>query len=109
MWQEDKVLANEASDPYLMTGFDKKVLHVSMDDLSAPLPTENVTVQIELDTLGNAMHTGRWRRLATVTLSAENSWFVPYVFAEGMSAQWASVSENRTNPSSYQESARGCC
>ena len=100
MWQEDKVLANEASDPYLMTGFDKKVLHVSMDDLSAPLPTENVTVQIELDTLGNAMHTGRWRRLATVTLSAENSWFVPYVFAEGMSAQWASVSKIRTNPSS---------
>ena len=92
VWREDKVEPNVASDPFIMTGFDKKVLHVSMDDLATPLPASNVTVYIELDTLGNAMHTGRWRRLATVTLNADNNWFEPYIFAAGLSAQWARVS-----------------
>ena len=31
VWHEEKVEAGEASDPYLMTGFDKKVLHLSCD------------------------------------------------------------------------------
>lgn len=31
VWYEEKVEAGEVSDPYLMTGFDKKVLHLSCD------------------------------------------------------------------------------
>ena len=31
VWWEDEVAAGETSDPYLMTGFDKKALHLSND------------------------------------------------------------------------------
>ena len=43
-----------------LAGFDKKVLHLSRDS-DTPL-NGNPSFAIELDTLGNAMHTGRWRR-----------------------------------------------
>jgi len=95
VWREEVLRAGQTSDPFLMNGFDKKVLHLSRDaDASQGDP--KVTFAIELDTLGNAMQTGRWRRLATVTLGqteadAAASWYQPYVFQQGLSAQWVRV------------------
>ena len=58
-------------------GCGGKVVHLSMDE---PSYTGVVTVNIELDTLGTAVQTGRWRTLARVNLTADNGYFVPYVF-----------------------------
>ena len=80
----------EASDPMLMTGFDHKVLHLSRDGTTPE--HANVRFAIELDTLGTALYTGRWRRIAVVTLTGEaGNWYEPYVFATGMTAHWARV------------------
>ena len=77
----------------LMTGFDHKVLHLSRDGTTPE--HANVRFAIELDTLGTALYTGRWRRIAVVTLTGEagstGNWYKPYVFATGMTAHWARV------------------
>ena len=43
-------MANEPSDPYLMTGFDHKVLHLYANENI----TENVVVRMEVDVTGAA-------------------------------------------------------
>lgn len=50
-WRNDAVGVGEASDPYLMTGFDKKVLHLRSDP---PYTTPTVTVSIQIDFTGSA-------------------------------------------------------
>lgn len=45
-WREEPVRAGEPSDPYLMTGFDEKVLHLYHDS------EEPVEFTIEVDFLG---------------------------------------------------------
>merc|ERR1712166_533002 len=49
---EEALVQNQASDPMLMTGFDHKVLHLSRD--STTPNHANVSLAIELDTLGTA-------------------------------------------------------
>lgn len=78
-WWEDAVRAGEPSDPYLMTGFDKKVIHLSHD---APAP---VSVLIEVDFLG----CGEWKPYLSVSVPAQG--YVPHVFPEGFSAHWVRV------------------
>ena len=90
VWREERVDIGVPSDPYLMTGFDKKVLHLSYDGNSTDPDNKGWEVAIELDTLGTAMVTGKWRRLATITLSPGTP-YVPYVFADGLSAHWVRV------------------
>lgn len=46
-WWDKQVAANQPSEPYLMTGFDQKVLHLTHD---AP---QNVEFRVEVDFLGN--------------------------------------------------------
>lgn len=78
-WWEDQVEANAPSDPYLMTGFDKKVLHLSHDSKSA------VKFKVEVDFLGCA----NWKTYTTVEVPSEG--YVPHVFPEGFSAHWVRV------------------
>lgn len=78
-WWEDEVVADEPSDPYLMTGFDKKVLHLSHGS------KETVTFAVEVDFLGN----GRWHKLAGVEVAGGG--YQPYVFPTGYSAHWMRV------------------
>ena len=73
------------------------MLHLSRDNLlgdgagaSSGTGATNITFAVELDTLGNAMQTGRWRRLATITISAPE-WYTPHVFERGLSAHWVRV------------------
>jgi hypothetical protein len=47
-WWEDAIEAGAASDPFLMTGFDKKVLHLSHD------AGHSVSFDVEVDFLGAA-------------------------------------------------------
>ncbi len=77
VWWEDSLEAQETSDPYLMTGFDKKVLHLCNEG-AAP-----VTFCLEVDFLGN----GKWQRYATFTLAAGE--YHHHEFPSGYSAHWA--------------------
>jgi hypothetical protein len=78
-WWEEPVLAGVPSDPYLMTGFDKKVLHLSHENGGT------VNFDIEVDFMGH----GAWKRYATVTVAAHG--YTPVVFPDGFSAHWVRV------------------
>lgn len=78
-WWEDEVKGGEPSDPYLMTGFDKKTIHLSQEG------TQTVTFTIEVDILGH----GAWKAYKTVDV--EPGGYVPHVFPEGFSAHWVRV------------------
>jgi len=82
-WWEDDVTAGEPSDPYLMTGFDKKSLHLSHN------AGASVTFNVEVDFLGNAS----WKTYAQIEAPANG--YVPHVFPEGFSAHWVRVTANR--------------
>ncbi len=74
-WSTD-VEPNTVSDPFLMTGFDKKTLHLKNEsDVKA-------SVEIEVDFLGN----GTWSRLKQVDIPANG--YVAEVFPDGYSAHW---------------------
>lgn len=73
-WKETPVRAGEVSDPYLMTGFDRKRL-----DLSADAAT---TITAELDVTGR----GHWVPWREFTLAAEDG--VEYKFPAGLEAYW---------------------
>lgn len=78
-WWETKVSANESSDPYLMTGFDNKTLHLSHDS------KKPVTFTVEVDFLGN----GSWNKYAQFEVPP--SGYVPHVFPQGFSAHWVRI------------------
>lgn len=72
VWRGTAVRAGQPSDPFLMTGFDKKVLHVKSDKAAA--------IRIQVDFLGN----GTWedyQRLA-------GAGYRYHVFPRGFSAHW---------------------
>lgn len=78
VWWDDEVKAGEPSDPFLMTGFDKKVLHVACetDELS-------VAFKIEVDFLGN----GDWKPYETLKVSKAMG-YVHHEFPDAFSAHW---------------------
>lgn len=87
-WWKDAVTAGETSDPYLMTGFDKKVLHISHTG-SAP-----ASFRIEVDFLG----TQEWQPY--LTLEAGANGYAHHIFPDGFSAHWVRlVSESATTVS----------
>ena len=75
-WWEDEVAANEPSDPYLMTGFDQKVLHLQNHG------STEASVTVEVDPRGDGSF-GAHHSL-TVAPGALSS----YVFPAGFSAHW---------------------
>lgn len=75
VWRDTPVKAGEASDPYLMTGFDKKVLHLKVREAG------NVAFRIEIDFLGN----GEWSPYEVVRASGGYEY---HLFPEGFSAHW---------------------
>ncbi|HEY5751903.1 MAG TPA: hypothetical protein VIT21_02035 [Chthoniobacterales bacterium] len=89
-WWEDGVKASEPSDAYLMTGFDKKVLHLSHD------ASESVEFAIEVDFLGH----GAWKTYMTVEVPAKG--YVPHVFPLGFSAHWIRVTASADCTASAQ-------
>ncbi|MDR0532880.1 MAG: hypothetical protein LBH01_02905 [Verrucomicrobiales bacterium] len=78
-WWNTPVRTGEESDPYLMTGFDKKVLHLSHDS------NKPVGFDIEIDFQGD----GAWKKYLTVKVPARG--YVPHVFQDGFSAHWVRV------------------
>ena len=75
-WWKNQVQAGVPSDPYLMTGFEHKCLHVSLDS------DQPVKVMVEVDFLG----CGEWRRYAV--LAVDGGGYANHVFPTGFSAHW---------------------
>ena len=75
-WWETPVTAGAPSDPFLMTGFDQKCLHLSHD------AGREVGFLVEIDFLG----TGAWKPYATLRVPA--SGYTHHEFPAGFSAHW---------------------
>ena len=75
-WRDAPVKAGEASDPFLMFGFDQKVLHLTQT--GAP----SVEFEIEVDILGN----GAWQRYERIRVGSGAYGY--HVFPTGFTAHW---------------------
>ncbi len=77
-WRKTKVLANRPSDPYLMTGYDRKDLVLFQRG------AEKVAMTIEVDFTGN----GDWTKYQTFEVGSEP---VRHTFPDAFSAYWVRV------------------
>ena len=82
-WWETAIQAGSPSDPYLMTGFDKKCLHVTHRE------SEPVTFLIEIDFLGN----GVWNSYGAVEVGPGE--YKYHVLPDGFSAHWLRLTASR--------------
>ncbi len=73
-WKDSAVKRDEPSDPYLMTGYDRKTLTLKADR------DVKVTIQIDVD------HQSGWRCYQTVPLKAGMEW--KHEFPPAFSAHW---------------------
>lgn len=78
-WWESSVTAGEPSDPYLMTGFVNKCVHLQNHG------DRGVTFRIEIDFRGH----GQFSRYQDVKVPAGEA--VTHVFPTGFSAHWARI------------------
>jgi hypothetical protein len=82
-WWETPVHAGNPSDPFLMTGFDRKCLHLAHD------ADRDVTFTVEVDFMGH----GRWVAYDTFTAGARG--YVHHVMPEGFAAHWLRVTSDQ--------------
>ncbi|WP_236601504.1 hypothetical protein [Ktedonobacter sp. SOSP1-52] len=89
-WWEAPVRSDVPSDPYLMTGFEHKGLHLYHD---AP---QTVDITIEVDFLG----TQNWQTYDTLSIPAGK--YVHHEFPTAFSAHWVRFTSNTTcNATAY--------
>jgi len=82
-WKKTLVSAGAASDPYIMTGFDRKSLEISHD------ANVNVEFRIEVD-YSNRDH---WQTFGTLNVAAGET--KQFVFPDGYSAHWVRLVPSR--------------
>jgi hypothetical protein len=75
-WWDTPVEADRPSDPFLMTGFDKKVVHFTHDS------AQNVRFTLEVDFLGNGSY------YPYETFDVGPGRYVHHEFPQGFSAHW---------------------
>jgi hypothetical protein len=75
-WRKAQVKAGVPSEPFLMTGFDKKILHIRADRQAA--------FDVEYDFLGD----GTWDKYERVNVPAAG---VRHIFPSGFSAHWVRI------------------
>jgi hypothetical protein len=75
-WRDAKVTALEPSDPYLMTGYDNKVLHLTNDS------SADVKFDVQVDFLGD----GEWRSYGKFDVAGGA--YLHHEFPGGFSAHW---------------------
>ncbi len=89
-WREDEIEADVPSDPFLMTGFEHKVLHLRHD------ARDKVTFTVEVDFLGN----GAWCTYDKIKVSRRGYGY--HVFPTGFSAHWVRVTSDTSCSASAQ-------
>ncbi|MEZ5304968.1 MAG: hypothetical protein R3F11_30625 [Verrucomicrobiales bacterium] len=77
-WLDSKVSAGQASDPYLMTGYDEKTLTLSHGSNK----TINLTIEVDLTGEGG----GHWVEYQTLPVAPGEA--KQHRFPEGFSAYW---------------------
>lgn len=75
-WYRTPIKAGVPSDPFLMTGFENKCVHLSHDASS------RVKFVMEIDFCGD----GDWHEFAALEVPAKG--YLPYCFEPGFSAHW---------------------
>lgn len=89
-WWKDDVVAGEPSDPFLMTGFDKKVLHLTH---TGP---DTVEFTVEVDFLGDES----WA--VYETFAVPGGGYIHHEFPSGFSAHWVRVTlDTAANATAY--------
>jgi hypothetical protein len=82
-WWDSPVEAGAVSDPFLMTGFDRKVVHLAHD------AGKEVAFRIDIDFLGS----GAWKTYETIVVPADG--YAHHEFPAGFSAHWVRVAADR--------------
>jgi len=83
VWHKQDVKAGAVSDPFLMTGFDRKVVHFR-HTATAP-----VTFKIEIDFVGD----GSWATYKEIEVPSGG--YAHHEFPAGFSAHWVRITANR--------------
>jgi hypothetical protein len=89
-WRDSTVKANTPSDPYLMTGFDKKSVTLSHQSQRA------VNIAIEVDFTGN----GDWHPFHTFTVPPKKT--IRHKFNDAFAAYWVRVVADRDTTATAQ-------
>lgn len=76
VWREDAVRAGESSDPFLMTGFDKKTVHITNHS------NKTINLILDVDYLGN----GSWNVYEEITVDPLEYRY--HIIPDGFSAHW---------------------
>lgn len=83
-WRNSPVKAGDVSDPFLMTGYDAKMLHLHCES------EETVTFEIEIDFLGN----GSWMPYGSFALPKRKP-YLHHEFPAAFSAHWVRIKVDR--------------
>ena len=83
-WWDTPVAAGAVSDPYLMTGYDKKALHLAHDAKTT------VRFDVEVDFLGD----GHWVPYSSINVEPKSA-YAHHEFPEGYSAHWIRLKVDR--------------
>lgn len=79
-WENDEVKANQASDAFLVNGFDQKVLHLKANKAAA--------VTLQIDKTGN----NNWQNYKTINLAADT--YAYFIFPADFKATWIRFKTN---------------
>jgi hypothetical protein len=74
-WRKASIKAGVASEPFLMTGFDHKMVHFRSD--------RAVTFEVEIDFLGD----GSWEKYERLSVNS----YARHIFPAGFSAHWVRI------------------
>ncbi len=83
-WQRTPVKTGEASDPFLMTGYDAKTLHLTCE------AAKRVRFDVEVDILGD----GHWMPYKSFDLGPGNP-YVHHEFPHAFACHWVRLRSNR--------------
>lgn len=83
VWRNKAVRAGQPSDPYLMTGFEQKTLHLAHE------ADAEVRFAVEVDFIGN----GTWRTYQTFAVPPRG--YLHHEFPAGFGAHWVRVTADK--------------
>eukprot|EP01084_Bolivina_argentea_P063421 115799_1 len=90
-WRKHFVTAGKPSDSFLMTGFDKKVLHITAES-STPMII-NFDIQIDFEGIAEGIAGDDYVVYETVSVNVTSSGtgYIYHVFPNGFSAHWVRI------------------
>nr|WP_236616238.1 hypothetical protein [Rhodopirellula europaea] len=80
-WIDDVVEANSPSDPFLIAGFDRRLIHLTVDQAAGQTDSD-VTFSLEVDRLGN----GSWNKIDEVEVPTGG--YVAHMLPQDLDAVW---------------------